>query len=87
MDHMRSIGQETCVSVLRVQCPERPDGYEVQIHYDGNRMTGSCECQRNTRLGVPCWHLMSVLPNHALLMSKRDFLKMSIVHANKHETT
>ena len=86
MDHLQSGVQGTCVSVLRIPCPERPDGYEVQIHYDGKRMTGSCECQRNTRLGVPCWHLMSVLPNHALLISKRAFMKMSTVHADRRET-
>ena len=83
MNHIRSGVQGTCVSVLRIQCPERPDGYEVQIHYDGKRMTGSCECQRNTRLGVPCWHLMTVLPNHDLLMRKRDFMKMSMVPTNR----
>ena len=86
MNQLRWGVQGTCVSVLRITCPEKPDGFEVQIHYDGKRMTGSCECQRNTRLGVPCWHLLSVLPNHGLLMKKRDFMKMSVIHAHPLET-
>ena len=83
MERKRSIPPGTRVEVQRVQCPEESNGYEVEIYFDGERFTGICECQKNCRLGMPCWHLMSVLSKWATLMNKRDFMKMAVSHVSK----